>query len=76
MPRGRIWPGTAAFDPPRRRGRSINVAEIPVFLDEATAAVPVIGVLASALALQEPLGIGQITALLFTLADFALATRS
>jgi drug/metabolite transporter (DMT)-like permease len=41
-----------------------------------TMAVPVIGVIASALALHEPLGIGQITALLFTLAGVVLATRS
>jgi drug/metabolite transporter (DMT)-like permease len=41
-----------------------------------TMSVPVIGVVASALALHEPLGIGQIAALLFTLAGVALATRS
>ena len=41
-----------------------------------TMAVPVIGVVASALALHEPLGIGQIAALAFTLAGVALATRS
>ena len=41
-----------------------------------TMAVPVIGVLASALALHEPLGIGQIAALGFTLAGVALATQS
>jgi drug/metabolite transporter (DMT)-like permease len=41
-----------------------------------TMAVPVIGVLASALALHEPLGAGQIAALIFTLAGVALATRS
>jgi drug/metabolite transporter (DMT)-like permease len=41
-----------------------------------TMAVPVIGVVASALALHEPLGIGQITALVFTLAGVALAARS
>jgi drug/metabolite transporter (DMT)-like permease len=41
-----------------------------------TMAVPVIGVIASALALHEPLGIGQIAALLFTLAGVALAARS
>ncbi|MET0707554.1 MAG: DMT family transporter [Tardiphaga sp.] len=40
-----------------------------------TMAVPVIGVVASAIALHEPLGIGQIAALLFTLAGVALATR-
>ena len=39
-------------------------------------AVPVIGVAASAVALHEPLGIGQIVALLFTLAGVALATQS
>ena len=41
-----------------------------------TMAVPVIGVLASAAALHEPLGPTQIIALLFTLAGVALATRS
>jgi drug/metabolite transporter (DMT)-like permease len=41
-----------------------------------TMAVPVIGVTASAVALHEPLGIGQIAALAFTLAGVALATRS
>jgi drug/metabolite transporter (DMT)-like permease len=41
-----------------------------------TMAVPVIGVVASALALHEPLGIGQIAALVFTLAGVALATQS
>ncbi|MEI9923545.1 MAG: DMT family transporter [Bradyrhizobium sp.] len=41
-----------------------------------TMAVPVIGVMASALALHEPLGLGQIAALVFTLAGVALATRS
>ena len=41
-----------------------------------TMAVPVIGVVASALALGEPLGPGQITALVFTLAGVVLATRS
>jgi drug/metabolite transporter (DMT)-like permease len=41
-----------------------------------TMAVPVIGVVASALALHEPLGPGQIGALVFTLAGVALATRS
>jgi drug/metabolite transporter (DMT)-like permease len=41
-----------------------------------TMAVPVIGVVASAIALHEPLGIGQIAALLFTLAGVALATQS
>jgi drug/metabolite transporter (DMT)-like permease len=41
-----------------------------------TMAVPVIGVVASALALHEPLGMGQIAALMFTLAGVALATRS
>jgi drug/metabolite transporter (DMT)-like permease len=41
-----------------------------------TMAVPVIGVVASALALHETLGIGQIAALVFTLAGVALATRS
>ena len=41
-----------------------------------TMAVPVIGVVASALALGEPLGPGQIAALIFTFAGVALATRS
>jgi drug/metabolite transporter (DMT)-like permease len=41
-----------------------------------TMAVPVIGVVASALALGEPLGPGQIAALVFTLAGVVLATRS
>jgi drug/metabolite transporter (DMT)-like permease len=41
-----------------------------------TMAVPVIGVVASAIALHEPLGPGQIAALLFTLAGVVLATRS
>jgi drug/metabolite transporter (DMT)-like permease len=41
-----------------------------------TMAVPVIGVVASAIALHEPLGAGQIAALFFTLAGVALATRS
>jgi drug/metabolite transporter (DMT)-like permease len=41
-----------------------------------TMAVPVIGVVTSALALGEPLGAGQIAALVFTLAGVALTTRS
>jgi drug/metabolite transporter (DMT)-like permease len=41
-----------------------------------TMAVPVIGVVASALALHEPLGPGQIAALIFTLGGVVLATRS
>ena len=41
-----------------------------------TMAVPVIGVIASAIALHEPLGPVQIVALLFTLAGVVLATRS
>jgi drug/metabolite transporter (DMT)-like permease len=41
-----------------------------------TMAVPVIGVVASAIALHEPLGAGQIAALVFTLAGVVLATRS
>jgi len=40
-----------------------------------TMAVPVIGVAASALALHEPLGAGQIAALILTLVAVALATR-
>ena len=39
-------------------------------------AVPVIGVVASAITLHEPLGIVQIAALVFTLAGVVLATRS
>ena len=41
-----------------------------------TTAVPVIGVAVSAVALHEPLGPGQIAALVFTLAGVVLATRS
>jgi len=41
-----------------------------------TLAVPVIGVVASAVALGEPLGPAQIAALVFTLAGVVLATRS
>jgi len=41
-----------------------------------TMAVPVIGVVTSALALGEPLWAGQIAALIFTLAGVALATRN
>jgi drug/metabolite transporter (DMT)-like permease len=41
-----------------------------------TMAVPVIGVVISAIALHEPLGLGQIAALLFTLSGVVLATRS
>jgi drug/metabolite transporter (DMT)-like permease len=41
-----------------------------------TMAVPVIGVVSSAMALHEPLGPGQIAALVFTLGAVALATRS
>jgi drug/metabolite transporter (DMT)-like permease len=41
-----------------------------------TMAVPVIGVVVSAIALHEPLGLGQIAALVLTLAGVALATRS
>jgi drug/metabolite transporter (DMT)-like permease len=41
-----------------------------------TMAVPVIGVVASAIALHEPLGPGQVAALVFTLAGVVLATRS
>ncbi len=40
-----------------------------------TMAVPVIGVVTSAVALHEPLGPGQIAALVFTLAGVVLATR-
>ena len=40
-----------------------------------TMAVPVIGVVASAITLHEPLGAGQIAALVFTLAGVVLATR-
>jgi drug/metabolite transporter (DMT)-like permease len=41
-----------------------------------TMAVPVIGIVTAAVALHEPLGIGQIAALIFTLAGVVLATRS
>lgn len=41
-----------------------------------TMAVPVIGVVTAAVALHEPLGEGQIAALIFTLSGVALATRS
>jgi drug/metabolite transporter (DMT)-like permease len=41
-----------------------------------TMAVPIIGVVASAVALHEPLGPGQIAALFFTLGAVVLATRS
>jgi drug/metabolite transporter (DMT)-like permease len=41
-----------------------------------TMAVPVIGVVASAVALHEPLGPGQIAALIFTMAGVVLATRA
>lgn len=41
-----------------------------------TMAVPVIGVVASAVTLHEPLGLDQIAALIFTLAGVALAARS
>ncbi|MBV9562787.1 MAG: DMT family transporter [Bradyrhizobium sp.] len=41
-----------------------------------TLAVPVIGVVTSAIALQEPLGVGQIVALSFTLVGVALSTRT
>ncbi|MFT4277291.1 MAG: DMT family transporter [Rhodopseudomonas sp.] len=41
-----------------------------------TMATPVIGVVTSAIVLHEPLGLGQIAALVMTLAGVALATRS
>jgi len=41
-----------------------------------TMAVPVIGVVASAVALREPLGPAQMVALVFTLSGVVLATRS
>ena len=41
-----------------------------------TLLVPVIGVLASAAVLGEPLGMGQLTALAMTIAGVVLATRS
>jgi drug/metabolite transporter (DMT)-like permease len=41
-----------------------------------TMAVPVIGVVTSAIALHEPLGVGQIAALIFTLSGVVLAARS
>ena len=50
--------------------RSASVAAI------GTMAVPVIGVVASAIALHEPLGPGQIAALILTLAAVVMATRS
>jgi drug/metabolite transporter (DMT)-like permease len=40
-----------------------------------TMAVPVIGVVAAAVGLHEPLGAGQIAALIFTLAGVVAATR-
>jgi len=40
-----------------------------------TLVVPVIGVIVSAITLHEPLGLGQLAALAFTLAGVALATR-
>ena len=41
-----------------------------------TISVPIVGVVASAATLHEPLGAGQIAALLFTLASVVLATRA
>ena len=41
-----------------------------------TIGVPIVGVVASAATLHEPLGAGQIAALLFTLASVVLATRA
>jgi drug/metabolite transporter (DMT)-like permease len=41
-----------------------------------TMLVPVIGVVVSAIALHEPLGLSQIGALVFTVAGVALAARS
>jgi drug/metabolite transporter (DMT)-like permease len=38
--------------------------------------VPVIGVVVSAIALREPLGLSQIAALVFTVAGVALSARS
>src|ERR1700681_2704539 len=53
------------------------LARLPVSVAAiGTMAVPVIGVVTAALALHEPLGPGQIAALVFTLAGVALATRS
>ena len=53
------------------------LARLPASLAAiGTMAVPVIGVVASAIALHEPLGPGQIAALVFTLAGVVLATRS
>ena len=52
---------------------SIGTLMVPAI---GTMAVPVIGVVASAIALHEPLGPGQIAALVFTLAGVVLATRS
>lgn len=44
--------------------------------DRHTMLVPVIGVVVSAIALHEPLGLSQIAALVFTVAGVALAARS
>src|ERR1700675_2503305 len=53
------------------------VARLPASVAAiGTMAVPVIGVVASAMALHEPLGLTQIVALAFTLAGVVLATRS
>ena len=54
----------------RRSHASDSVAAI------GTMAVPVIGVVASAISLGEPLGPTQIVALVLTLAGVVLATRS
>ena len=53
------------------------LARLPVSVAAiGTMAVPVIGVVTSALALHEPLGAGQIAALVFTLTGVALAIKS
>jgi drug/metabolite transporter (DMT)-like permease len=54
-----------------RTGQTGPADSLPGYL-----AVPVIGVVTSAIALHEPLGPGQIAALAFTLAGVALATKS
>ena len=53
-----------------------NTASAYALEDLQGLAVPVIGVVASALTLHEPLGPGQIAALVFTLSGVVLATRS
>ena len=53
------------------------LARLPAsFAAIGTTAVPVIGVVASAIGLHEPLGLVQIAALMLTLGGIVLATRS